>query len=410
MVKEVKFLKGPELRDIVDYDFPGLNRALSLGPDKVIQEISEARLLGRGGAGFPTGTKWDLAQQQKGDEKYFICNADEGEPGTYKDRYLLEQRTLKVLEGIIIGAYAVGANRGFIYIRGEYSNPIKIMKRALEEAREAGILGENIFDSGFDFDLRLVRGAGAYVCGDETALINSIEGKRGISRIKPPYPIQKGLFDKPTVVNNVESLACAAEILHRGAGEFASCGVENSRGTKLVSLSGDVNYADIFEVEFGSCTLREIIEDLAGGVKGEGKPKFVVPGGLSTAALTAGELDCEYSYEGIEEAGSSIGSGAIIVCRESRDLVDILLKVSRFYMDETCGTCFPCREGNRQINHMLSKHRNRKFSREEVELVEDIGEAIAAAARCGLGQTSLSLISSIFDKFPHELIEEGVRI
>ncbi len=410
MVKERKFLKGPRLRDVSTYDFPGLKKAFSLGPDQIIQQISDARLLGRGGAGFPTGTKWDLALQQQGERKYMICNADEGEPGTFKDRYLLEERPLKVLEGLIIGAYAVGASHGFIYIRGEYTEPIKIVRTILEEAREEGVLGEDIFGSGFDFDVKLVRGAGAYVCGDETSLINSIEGKRGISRIKPPYPIQKGLYDQPTVVNNVESLACAAEIINQGAGEFAALGTDNSRGTKLISVSGDINIPEVFEVEFGSCTLNEIIEELGGGVRRGKEPKFVIPGGLSTAALLPDELNCSYSYEGIESAGSSLGSGAIIVVGESRDLVDILLKVSRFYMDETCGTCFPCREGNKQINYMLSQHRNKKFTSQEVELIEDIGESIAAAARCGLGQTSLSLINSIFAKFSEELIEEVIQV
>lgn len=406
MVMEKKFLKGNPLKDISEYDFPGLRRALSLGQENVIQEISDSMLLGRGGAGFPTGTKWSLALEQAGDKKYFICNADEGEPGTFKDRFLLEERPLKVLEGLMIGAYAVGADEGFIYIRGEYDLPIKIFREILEDARDEGILGKNIFGSDFDFDLTLVRGAGAYVCGDETSLINSIEGKRGISRIKPPYPIQEGLFGNPTVVNNVESLACAAEIINKGAGEFVALGTDNSRGTKLVSLSGDINLPGVYEIEFGCGTLEEIINDLGGGVSYGNKPKFVIPGGLSTAALLPEELNCGYSYEDIEEAGSSLGSGAIIVVGESRDLVEILLKVSRFYMDETCGTCFPCREGNKQINFMLNQHKNKKFTRQEVEIIKDIGDAIAAAARCGLGQTSLSLIESIFDKFPEELIEE----
>ncbi len=406
MVKEKKFLKGPRLRNIDSYNFPGLKQALKLTPGQVIDKISKAQLLGRGGAGFPTGKKWELAQQQNGKKKYMICNADEGEPGTFKDRYLLEERPLKILEGILIGAYAIGAEDGYIYIRGEYSLPIKIMRELIKEAEEAGILGGNIFSSGFNFNLTLVRGAGAYVCGDETSLLNSLEGERGISRIKPPYPIQAGLYGCPTVVNNVESLANAAEILHQGPEKFLSFGTRDSRGTKLICLSGDVNIGEVFEIEFGSCTLQEIIADLGGGVKGADKPKFVIPGGLSTAALTPDKLNCRYSYEGLEEAGSSLGSGAIIVVKDSRDLVDILLKVSRFYMDETCGTCFPCREGNKQINNMLKRHKNKKFTPEELKLIEDIGETISAAARCGLGQTSLTLISSIFANFSHELIEE----
>lgn len=405
-MEETLFLKREEVKDINNYDFPALKKALKMKQEDVIAEVKRSTLKGRGGAGFPTGLKWELAFKEAADKKYLICNGDEGEPGTFKDRYLLEESPLKVLEGILIAAYAIGADEGYIYIRGEYAKPIRVFSRVIEEAREKGILGENIFGSGFNFDLYLVKGAGAYVCGDETSLINSIEGKRGRSRIKPPYPVEKGLFDKPTVVNNVETLASAAEIINQGADRYLSLGTENSRGTKLVCLSGDIRNPGIYELEFGQATLREIIDDFGGGLKNDSGLKFVVPGGISTSILLEDELDIPYTYEDLDAAGSSLGSGAVIVVGEDHDLIDLMLNVSRFFMDETCGTCFPCREGNRQIYHML-KWRENGFTGKERQLIKDIGKTIRLAARCGLGQTSLNFISSVLDKFEDELMVRG---
>ncbi|MFW5985785.1 MAG: complex I 51 kDa subunit family protein [Halanaerobiales bacterium] len=401
-MEETLYLKGEELKDISGYDFPGLKKALKMGREKVIEEIKKSGLKGRGGAGFPTGLKWEFAYNEKGDKKYMICNGDEGEPGTFKDRYLMVNRPLKVMEGIMIGAYAVGADEGYIYIRGEYGKPIKVFKKVIEEARKHGVLGENIFDSEFSFDMQLVKGAGAYVCGDETSLINSIEGKRGRSRIKPPYPIQEGLFGSPTVVNNVESLASAAEIMNTGVERYASMGTEESRGTKLVSISGDVNEPDVYEVEFGKVTLKEIVYELGKGIKENKELKFVIPGGISTELIDRDNIDIPYTYEDIAAAGSSLGSGAVIVVAEGHDLIDLMLNASRFYMDETCGTCFPCREGNRQINRMLKEAQD-GFDAEERELIKDIGNTIKLAARCGLGQTSLSFIKSVLDNYQDEL-------
>ncbi len=407
MVEEKKFLMGPKLLKIDDYDFNGLKNALEISPEELVNEIKKSGLKGRGGAGFPTGLKWEFAQAESGDKKYMICNADEGEPGTFKDRYLLEERPLKVLEGLLIAARAVGADEGFIYIRGEYTKSIKIFKKLIKEAEESGLLGSNIFDSDFSFELTLVRGAGAYVCGDETALINSIEGERGISRITPPYPIQSGLFGKPTVVNNVESLATAAEIMNQGADYYSNLGTEESSGTKLICFSGDIQKPGVYEVEFGSSTLRELVYDLGGGpLKGE-EIKFIIPGGLSTSALAVDELDHPYSYEGLEAAGSSIGSGAIIVVSKNRNLINILQLAGRFYMEETCGTCTPCREGNRHVAHILSKCKDCKFEKEELEIIDDICLAASKAARCGLGQTSLSLARSLLNKFSDELVIGG---
>ena len=407
-MKETIFLKGEGLKNIESYDFSALKKVLKIDRNKLVKEIKNSGLKGRGGAGFPTGLKWEIALNKNADNKYFICNADEGEPGTFKDRYLLENRPLKVLEGILIGAYAVGANEGYIYIRGEYANPISIFKKIIKDARKLRVLGEDIFNSGFNFDLHLVKGAGAYVCGDETSLINSIEGERGRSRLTPPYPIDNGLFGKPTVVNNVETLAACAEIIEQGSEKYASLGTDKSKGTKLICLSGDVNEPGVYELEFGSLTLKEIIYDLGKGVKDNKEIKFIVPGGISTAVLSKDELDISYSYEDIESAGSSLGSGAIIVISEAHDLFDIMANVSKFYVDETCGTCFSCREGNKQLFHILKKADKTGGLKDiDLEIINDLGKTISLSARCGLGQTSASLITSVISKFKDELMVRG---
>ncbi len=402
MVQEKLYLKGDKLLDISSYEFKSLKKALQLGRKKTIQKIKNSELKGRGGAAFPTGFKWEMAADIESEDKYMVCNADEGEPGTFKDRYLLEERPLKVLEGIMIAAYAVGADKAYIYIRGEYSKAIEIFNEIIKEAVKEKILDNELFGSEFKLGLKLIRGAGAYVCGDETSLINSIEGKRGHSRIKPPYPIEKGLFNQPTVVNNVESLCCAAEILNPDSEEFSSLGIAGSRGTKLLCLSGDLNNPGLYEVEFGKITLKEIIYDLGGGVKGNEELKFVVPGGISTAIIQADDLDFPYSYQAFEKRGSSLGSGAVIAVSKKHELLDLMLNVSRFYMDETCGTCFPCREGNRQINKIL-KGFNEEDKKIDIELISDIGNTIRLAARCGLGQSSLNFITSVIENYAEEL-------
>lgn len=407
-MSEKYFLKENMEKNVSDYDFSAFKKALKMGQNKVIKEIEDSGLKGRGGAGFPTGFKWKLASQQEADLKYFICNGDEGEPGTFKDRLLMEDSPVKVLEGIMIGAFAVGASQGYIYIRGEYAKPIKIFNKIIKEAKKEQVLGENIFGSDFSFEMKLIKGAGAYVCGDETSLINSIEGHRGISRIKPPYPIEKGLFDKPTVVNNVETLSCAAEIINQGSDTYNELGTENSRGTKLVCLSGDINEPGVYEVEFGSMTIREIIQEFGKGIKNNKELKFVIPGGISTSILSNDKIDIPYTYEDIEKAESSLGSGALIVVAEGHDLIDLMLNASRFYMDETCGTCFPCREGNRQVHHMLKKAMGKGIDHNKTELIKDIGKTIRLASRCGLGQSSLNFIGSVIDEYPNELLIGGV--
>ena len=405
-MEETLFLKKDMSKEVDKYDFIALEKALSMKPEEIVNELKNAGLKGRGGAGFPTGLKWEMALEEDAEKKYVICNGDEGEPGTFKDRYLLEYNPLKVLEGIIIAAYSIGSNEGYCYIRGEYNKPIKIFSKVIKEAYQKGILGENILDSGFNFDLYLVKGAGAYVCGDETSLINSIEGKRGRSRIKPPYPIEKGLFNQPTVVNNVETLAAAAVIIAKGSDAYKDMGTEDSRGTKLICLSGDIQEPGVYEIEFAKATLQEIIENFGGGIKDNKKLKFVVPGGISTSILTKDEIDIPYTYEDFAEAGSSLGSGAIIVVAEGHNLADLIQNVSHFFMGETCGTCFPCREGNRQVYNIL-KNCHSGFTLKDKEIINDIGNTIHLAARCGLGQTSLNFIKSVFNKYENELLVRG---
>ncbi|KAF2955796.1 NADH-ubiquinone oxidoreductase-F iron-sulfur binding region domain-containing protein [Marinitoga sp. 38H-ov] len=399
MLEEKIFLKKDLDKNMKNYDFIGLKKSLEFTSEDIVKKITDSGLRGRGGAGFPTGKKWQFALSQESDVKFLICNADEGEPGTFKDRFLLENMPFKVLEGIIIAAYAVKANYGYIYIRGEYSKAIDIFERTIKDAYHMGLLGKNILGSNFDFELKLIKGAGAYVCGDETSLINSIEGKRGFSRIKPPYPVQRGLFDMPTIVNNVETLATVAEIMKYDENIYATLGTEKSRGTKLVSISGDVKLPDVYEIEFGSGTLSDIVK-LAGGERGE--LSFVVPGGLATSILKNDELDVLYTYEDLEEAGSSVGSGGMIVVSKDHDLVDILLNVSDFFVKETCGTCFPCREGNRNIKEILLKLKRKGFKEEYKKTIGELREAILLAARCGFGQSSVNFIYSVLDKFFHE--------
>lgn len=393
------FLKNDLNLSGENYPFLGLKNALNMTSDEVVKKIKESGLRGRGGAGFPTGIKWEYANSIENDTKIVICNADEGEPGTFKDRFLMENIPEKVIEGIIICAYAVKSNYGYIYIRGEYENAINIIKKTIHRLYKNKILGRNIFDSDFNFDLKVIRGAGAYVCGDETSLINSIEGERGRSRIKPPLPIEKGLYGYPTIVNNVESLSAAAEIFKYEDNEYAKLGSEKSSGTKLISISGDVNQPGVYEVEFGKITIKEIIDELAGGMK-NGDLGFVIPGGVATEALGPEEINIPYTYEDLQSAGSSLGSGGMIVVSNQRNYYEIIENVSNFFKNETCGTCFPCREGNKNINALLKRNKKLEdLSLEQIQILTEIKESIGYASRCGFGQASVNLILSVLEKF-----------
>ncbi len=325
--------------------YEGWKKALAMGPDAVTKEVSDSELRGRGGAGFPTGRKWSFVPKDHPGPRYLVCNADESEPGTFKDREIIEYDPHQVIEGVAIASFAIKANTAYIYIRGEFVRWARILEEAIAEARQRGFLGKNVLGSGFDIDVWVHRGAGAYICGEETALLESIEGKRGFPRLKPPFPAVVGLFGKPTVINNVETLACVPHIITRGAAWFAGIGRAKNTGPKLFGVSGHVNRPGVYELPLG-VTFREIIEEHAGGVRGGRKLKAFFPGGSSAPVLTAAEVDVKADFDACAEAKTMLGSGGIIVFDDSVDMVEVADNVAHFYAHESCGQCTPCREGS----------------------------------------------------------------
>lgn len=356
-------------------------------PEQIVDEIFRSGLRGRGGAGFPTGTKWKFCMEAKGDTKYILCNADEGDPGAFMDRSVLESDPHSVLEGLIIGGKAIGAHKGYIYVRAEYPLAIKRLNIAIEQAKEYGLLGENILDSGFDFDIELYHGAGAFVCGEETALMRSIEGKRGMPRPRPPFPAHKGLFDKPTVLNNVETYANVAQIISRGAEWFASLGTEKSKGTKVFALSGDVNNIGLIEVPMG-ITLRTIVYEIGGGIKNDRKLKAVQIGGPSGGCLPESLINTPVDYESITQTGAIMGSGGMVVMDERSCMVDIAKFFLGFTADESCGKCTPCRVGTAILLKKLTELTEGKGKPGDLEILENISRTIISSSLCGLGQTA----------------------
>ena len=372
-----------------------LARALEIGPDAVIAEVTAAKLMGRGGAAFPTGRKWAAVAAQPAQPHYLVCNADESEPGTFKDRVLLEGDPFAIVEAMTIGAFATGASFGYLYIRGEYPEAEARVRDAIDAARSAGVLGEDILGSGFTFDIDLRRGAGAYICGEETALFESIEGKRGEPRNKPPFPVEVGLFGKPTVVNNVETLANIPLVLRMGGEAYAAIGTEGSTGPKLFCLSGHVGRPGVYEVEFGA-TLGDLIE-LAGGVGGNGEIRAILLGGAAGVFVGTGSLDLPLTFEATRAAGATLGSGVVMVFDTSVDLVDTLRRIAQFFRDESCGQCVPCRVGSVRQEELLARLAagSRVRSRdEELALLREIGQTMRDASICGLGQTASSAIES----------------
>jgi NADH-quinone oxidoreductase subunit F len=375
--------------------YRALPLALEMGPERVIAEVTDSRLLGRGGAAFPTGRKWTAVAAQAAQPHYLVCNADESEPGTFKDRVLLEGDPFATVEAMTIAAFATGASKGYLYIRGEYPEAEARVTNAIERAREAGLLGDEILGSGFAFDIELRRGAGAYICGEETALFESIEGKRGEPRNKPPFPVEVGLFGKPTVVNNVETLANVLRIVTDGGEAFARVGTEGSTGPKLFCLSGHVAKPGVYEVEFGA-TLRDLIE-MAGGVPGGREIRTILLGGAAGVFVGPSALDMPLTFEATRAAAATLGSGVIMVFDETADLVDTLRRIAQFFRDESCGQCVPCRVGTVRQEELLarlaagSQVRSRD---EEVALLREIGQAMRDASICGLGQTASSAIES----------------
>jgi NADH-quinone oxidoreductase subunit F len=379
--------------------YAGLLAALKRSPAAVIEEVKASGLVGRGGAAFPTGIKWEGAANAPGTPKYVVCNADEAEPGTFKDRILMENDPHLVLEGLVISAYATGASKGYWYIRGEYTYPYQVVKQAVEEARQAGYLGENIMGSGFSFDVELRRGAGAYICGEETALFESIEGKRGFPRVKPPFPTTHGLFNRPTVINNVETLANIRFILTDGAVAYRRIGTERSPGPKLFCLSGDVTRPGLYEVPFG-VTFRHLLYDLAGGVRGGKRMQGALFGGAAGAFATEADLDVPLSFEDLRNAGLPLGSGVITVFDESRDIRDVLVRLTRFFEEESCGKCYPCQMGTRRQHEIMQRIMDGGVRVGDAAKLEDVGWTMTDSSLCGLGQTAASALLSAIRIWP----------
>ncbi len=380
-----------------------LRKALSMPREALVEELKASGLRGRGGAGFSMGTKASFMPKGQMD-KYLVCNADESEPGTFKDRELMQKSPHMLIEGMIIAAYAAGANQSFIYIRGEYEQQADILEAAIVEAKDAGLIGERIL--GFDVDLSLWvhRGAGAYICGEETALLDSLEGKRGNPRLKPPFPANQGLYQGPTLINNVETLATLPHIIEMGSGEYAKIGVENSTGTKLISVSGHVQRPGNYEIELGMSS-RDIIYGLAGG-PGEGRTvKLWFPGGSSSPVLTGDDLDLAYDFNTLAKAGTMLGSGAIIVVDDQTSVVDVALKTAQFYRHESCGKCTPCREGTNWTVKMLERIKSGEATPMDLDLMASVCENIIGNCLCVLGDAMAMPIGSMVKKFRGEFEE-----
>ena len=376
----------------------------NMTPEQVIEEISNSGLRGRGGAGFPTGKKWSFTKMAQGDQKYVVCNADEGDPGAFMDRSILEGDPHCVVEAMMIAGYAIGANKGYIYVRAEYPIAVKRFQKAIDQAREYGILGTNIWNSGFDFDLEIRLGAGAFVCGEETALLESIEGKRGQPRLKPPFPANEGLFGKPTLINNVETYANITKIILNGAEWYSSIGTEKSKGTKVFALGGNVNNIGLVEVPMG-VTLREIVFDIGGGIPNGRKFKAAQTGGPSGGCIPEEHLDTPIDYESLQSIGSMMGSGGLIVMDDSKCMVNLAKFYLGFTVDESCGKCTPCRIGTKRLLEMLEKITDGKGEEGDIERLERLCVNIQKASVCGLGQTAPNPVLSTIKYFREEYRE-----
>ncbi len=382
-----------------DYgEYRGFLKALTLKPEQVIHEVKTSGLVGRGGAAFPTGVKWEGAAQARSWPKYVVCNADESEPGTFKDRVLLLDDPHRVIEGMLIAAYAIGASRGYIYLRGEYPYLQPVLETALKEARSAGYLGEDISKTGYHFDIEIRLGAGAYICGEETALFESIEGKRGFPRVKPPFPTTNGLFGRPTVINNVETLACVPYILKEGVNAYRQYGTEKSPGPKLFSISGDVTLPGLYEVPFGTA-LRQLLE-LAGGVAGGKALQAVLFGGAAGAFAGLDQLDVKLTFEDLRSAGLPLGSGVVMVFDETRDIRDVLRRLGHFFAHESCGKCYPCQIGTQRQKEILDRLSYGRRATGDVDRLLDTGWTMTDASLCGLGQTAASAVLSAIKLWP----------
>jgi len=386
----------------------GLQKALAIDPASVISQIKESGLTGRGGAEFPTGAKWAFTAQEKQTPKYFICNADEGELGTFKDKVLLDGDPWAVLEGILIAAYAIGVQQTYIYIKGEYEDTAKLWEKLALEAEKASLIGDNILGSGFSVRLQVVKGRGPYIAGEEFALIASLETRRAMSRLKPPYPSQRGLFGKPTVVNNVETIANIPVIMSKGIEEYHKLGTKKELGTRLFSISGDVKQTGVFELEMGAGTLEEFIKELGKGTKNARPIKAVQPGGGTSALLKLDALTCKLTSEAIRQAGSSIGTAGIIVYEQGKNAVDIVSSLLEFYRAESCGRCAPCRIGTIRMKEIVDKLSRGNGTAQDLKKLREIGKAAVVASTCGMGQAFPLPVLSALELFPEDF-EAGIR-
>ncbi len=383
--------------------FQGLACALQMSREDVIKEVLDSGLRGRGGGGFPSGRKWQFAYAQPEGEKYVVCNGDEGDPGAFMDRSILEGNPLAVIEGMMIAGYAIGAQNGYFYVRAEYPIAVNRLRLAIKQAEELGLLGDNILGTNFSFRVHLRLGAGAFVCGEETALLNSIEGQRGMPRPRPPFPAVKGLWDKPTIINNVESLACVPYILREGAAAFAAHGTEKSKGTKVFALGGKINNVGLVEIPMGT-TLRELIYDIGGGIPDGKKFKAIQTGGPSGGCLTEEDLDTPIDFDNLVAKGSMMGSGGAIVMDEDNCMVDVAKFYMEFICDESCGKCTPCRIGTKRMLEILTKITDGKATMKDLDELENLAENVKSNSLCGLGQTAPNPVLSTLKHFRDEYV------
>ena len=381
--------------------YEALRKALKMTPEAIIEEMKKSALRGRGGAGFPAGLKWGFVPRQSPRPRYVVCNADEGEPGTCKDRLLMEHDPHQLIEGILIAGLAVDSHQGFIYIRGEYRYLIDIMDRAIEEARGRGFLGKNILGSGFDFELATHTGAGSYECGEESALLESLEGKRGVPRIRPPFPAVAGLYQCPTVLNNVETYAAVPAIILNGGDWYHKLGTPKNGGTRLFALSGHVSRPGVYELPLGM-PLRQMIYEVGGGIRGGRQLKAVIPGGSSTPVLTPEHLDVPMDFDSVAKAGSFLGSGGVIVMDEDTCMVKVALRLTEFYQHESCGWCLPCREGTLWLRKLLARFHAGAGVNADIGRAGELAENMLGHTFCPLGDAAAMPVISIVKQFRHE--------
>jgi NADH-quinone oxidoreductase subunit F len=381
--------------------YEAVRLALTKSPDELIEMVKRSGLRGRGGAGFPAGVKWSFMPKETDVPKIVAVNTDEGEPGTFKDREIVERDPHQVIEGVIIASYAVGAHRAYVYIRGEFFLGVKRWIKAIADAYEHGFLGKNILGSGFDLDMSVHRGAGAYICGEETAMLESLEGKPGNPRLKPPYPAQVGLFGYPTLVHNIETLACIPHIILRGPEWFASIGTTESKGPKIFSVSGHVNKPGNYELPLGT-TIGEIIYEHAGGIRGGKKLKAVIPGGASTPVLTAEHVDVPMAFETLAAVGSQLGTGAMIVMDETTCMVEVARRLTKFFAHESCGRCVPCRLGSRRLYEILERIERGKGKAADIDLALELAREIDGLTFCPMGSALVNPARSTIEHFREE--------